>query len=102
MISGRCGAILLVAGAFFSPPPAFGQVEGTYTFVVCEAECASTDTIGALAAGELVLFPDSTFADAPNPTIVEEVDRASRNGLAVVLASGATSGICRLRRNSRL
>ena len=63
-------AVLLTVWGFSFPQGIPGQVEGTYRFVICEETCASTDTTGTLASGEMVLFPDSSFAAEIPPDVL--------------------------------
>ena len=59
--------------------PLTGQVEGRYRFLICEDACTPWDTVGALASGEIVLFPDSGFAAAIPDTVLAELRRGSRS-----------------------
>jgi hypothetical protein len=70
--------LLLVTGFLLSPINGSGQTEGTYRFVLCEEECTTTDTVGVIAAGTLVLFPDSTFAAEIPSDVLQTVRRRSR------------------------
>ena len=73
----REGTLLLICIGLIPPSQVCAQVEGTYRFVVCEGECISTDSIGPLASGEIVLFPDSTFVDGIPIEALETLRRRS-------------------------
>ena len=72
-MGGRRLAVILAAVGSLLCSPASGQVEGTYRFAICEEECDSTDSLGAVANGELVLFSDSSFVSALPPDLVKDM-----------------------------
>jgi hypothetical protein len=72
----QSGVLLAAAGSLFFSP-ASGQVEGTYRFAICEGECTSTDSLAAVATGELVLFPDSSFLSDIPSDVLDRLERRS-------------------------
>ena len=73
----RHAVSVLLAIATFGPSPLAGQIEGRYRFVICVGPCLSTDTTRTIASGEIVLFPDSNFAESIPDELLAELHENS-------------------------